>query len=336
MCGGGGAAALPNPLVKLTLLFCMFALEMYVLEFGQEVMYCTPIGAPVLLVRLVERLPLMVCPSWTSSETQPIALSDVIEILAYCCHHESTRGRVCEVGGPDVMTYRQMMKTTAQVLGRKRPMVPVPFVSPALSELWVSLVTGSSRSLVRPLIESLRHPMVVTDPWLQQEMGFPGRPFRAALADSVDRTGGWKRPIARSVQRLPLPRGREAEWLGRAYVDWLGQLFPTLLVVETSEQETTIRLRGGRAPLLRLQPRKSTASGGRYVLDVVGGLLAAEAPTGDPRLEFRSTPDGEGAIAALQDFAPRLPWWIYLWTQAPLHAAVMAAFRRWLRRSARA
>ena len=288
-----------------------------------------------LLVRLVERLPLMVCPSWTSSETQPIALSDVVEILAYCCHHASTRGRVCEIGGPDVMTYREMMKTTAQVLGRKRPMVPVPFVSPALSELWVSLVTGSSRSLVRPLIESLRHPMVVTDPWLQEEMGFPGRPFRAALADSVDRTGGWKRPIARSVQRLPLPRGRAAEWLGRAYVDWLGRLFPALLVVETSEQETTIRLRGGRAPLLRLRPREVTASAGRYVLDVAGGLLAAEAPTGDPRLEFRSTPDGEGAIAALQDFAPRLPWWIYLWTQAPLHAAVMAAFRRWLRRGAR-
>ena len=108
------------------------------------------------------------------------------------------------------------------------------------------------------------------------------------------------------------------------------------IVVETSEQETTIRLRGGRAPLLRLRPREATASAGRYVLDVAGGLLAAEAPTGDPRLEFRSTPDGEGAIAALQDFAPRLPWWIYLWTQAPLHAAVMAAFRRWLRRSARA
>lgn len=289
-----------------------------------------------LLVRLVERLPLMVCPSWTSSETQPIALSDVVEILAYCCHHESTAGRICEVGGPDVMTYREMMKTTAQVLGRKRPMVPVPFVSPALSELWVSLVTGNSRSLVRPLIESLRHPMVVTDPWLQEEMGFPGRPFRAALADSVDQTGGWKRPIARSVQRLPLPKGRDADWLGRAYVEWLRRLFPAVLVVDTNEEETTIRLRGLRSPLLRLRPREVTSSAGRYVLDVAGGLLAAEAPTGDPRLEFRSTPDGESAISALQDYAPRLPWWLYLWTQAPLHAGVMAAFRRWLRSGANA
>ena len=289
-----------------------------------------------LLVRLVERLPLMVCPSWTSSETQPIALSDVIEILAYCCHHESTTGRICDVGGPDVMTYREMMKTTAQVLGRRRPMIPVPFVSPALSELWVSLVTGNSRSLVRPLIESLRHPMVVKDAWLQEEMGFPGRPFREALADSVDRTGGWKRPIARSVQRLPLPEGRDASWLGRAYVEWLGRLVPALLIVTTNEEETAIRLRGLRAPLIRLRPRDVATSSGRYVLDVVGGVLAAESPSGEPRLEFRSTPDGDGALSALQDYEPRLPWWIYLWTQAPLHAAVMAAFRRWLRRSSSA
>ena len=285
-----------------------------------------------LLVRLVERLPLMVCPSWTSSETQPIALADVIEILAYCCHHESTAGRVCEIGGPDVMTYRAMMQTTAQVLGRKRPMVPVPFVSPALSELWVSLVTGSSRSLVRPLVESLRHPMVVADPWLQREMDFPGRPFRAALADSVDRTGGWKRPIARSVQRLPLPHGRDADWVGRAYVAWLGRLLPWFLLVEARPEETTIRFRGLRVPLLRLVPRELPPASGRSVLDVAGGLLAAEAPGGEPRLEFRTTPDGGGAIAALQDYEPRLPWWIYLWTQAPLHLAVMAMFRCWLRR----
>ena len=198
----------------------------------------------------------------------------------------------------------------------------------------VSLVTGASRSLVRPLIESLRHPMVVQDPWLQREMGFPGRPFREALADSVDRTGGWKRPIARSVQRLPLPQGRDAQWMGRTYLGWLAGLFPMLLVVDAGPDEATMRLRGLRAPLLRLAPRDGTTEEGRYVLAVTGGLLAAKTPAGEPRLEFRSTPDGKSAIAALQDFEPRLPWRLYLCTQAPLHAAVMAAFRRWLGRDA--
>ena len=108
-----------------------------------------------LLVRLVERLPVMICPSWTSSRTQPIALSDVLEILEHCCFDEETAGRVCEVGGPDVLSYREMMQVTARVVGRRRPMIPVPVVTPALSELWVSLVTMTSRSLVRPLIASL-------------------------------------------------------------------------------------------------------------------------------------------------------------------------------------
>ena len=288
-----------------------------------------------LLVRLVERLPMMVCPSWTSSETQPIALGDMVEILAYCCHTPSTAGRVCEVGGPDVMTYREMMKTTARVLGRRRPMLPVPFVSPALSELWVSVVTGSPRSLVRPLIESLRHPMVVQDDWLQREMDFPGCPFREALADSVDRSGGWKRPIARSVQRLPLPPDRTSEWLGDTYLDWLEGLAPLLLKIERTGPEVAIHLRGVATPMIRLRRNREVTSSDRYVLDVAGGLLAHPEPKGHPRLEFRATPDGKGAIAALQDYAPRLPWWLYLWTQAPLHATVMSAFRRWLVRRSR-
>lgn len=284
-----------------------------------------------LLVRLVERLPLMVCPSWTSSRTQPIALADVIEILAYCCHTPSTAGRVCEVGGPDVMTYREMMQTTAQVLGRQRPMVPVPFVSPALSELWVALVTGTSRSLVRPLIESLRHPMIVSDPWLQREMGSPGRPFREALRESISQSRGWKRPIARSVQRLPLPAGRDAQWIGDAYFDWLPGLAPSLLRTERAGDEISISVPFLKRPLLRLARRPEIRGADRCVLSVKGGLLAAKGGEGDPRLEFRTTPHEGNALAALQDYAPRIPWWLYLVTQAPLHAAVMFAFGRWLR-----
>lgn len=285
-----------------------------------------------LLVKLVERLPMMVCPSWTASKTQPIALADVVEILAYCCHTPSTAGRVGEVGGPDVMTYRDMMKTTAEVLDRTRPMVPVPLVSPALSELWVALVTGTSRSLVRPLIESLRHPMVVSDPWLQEEMGLPGRPFAEALRESISQTRGWKRPFARSVQRLPLPPGRDAVWLGESYMAWLERALSKVLRVDRSPETVTISLRARSAPLLVLQRRRDLERSGRYVLAVVGGDLAAPTPSGDPRLEFRVTPAGDQALAALQDFAPRLPWWIYLWTQAPLHSAVMRLFRRWVSR----
>ena len=285
-----------------------------------------------LLVRLVERLPIMVCPSWTASRTQPISLADVVAILAYCCNEPSTAGRVAEVGGPDVMTYRGMMKKTASVLGRRRPMLPVPLVSPALSELWVSLVTGTSRSLVRPLIESLRHEMVVEDPWLQREMHRPGQSFETALLEAVGGSRAWKRPIARSVQRVPLPEGRDARWLAEAYMDWLARFAPWVIRVDKIGDRYAIGLRGLKGPLIELRRRLEPDDAGRCPLDVEGGLLAHSTSRGDPRLEFRVAPAQGEALCALQDYAPRLPWWIYLCTQAPLHAGVMAAFGRWLKK----
>ena len=283
-----------------------------------------------ILVRLVERLPLMICPSWTSSPTQPIALSDVVKLLERCCVDRETKGRICEIGGPDVLSYREMMQATARVVGRRRPMIPVPFVTPALSELWVSLVTGSSRSLVRPLIESLRHPMVVSDPWLQQAMGLEGRSFEDALRDALPRSRVWKRPVARSVQRFRLPPGRNATWIGEEYPRWLQRILPGLISVSRDEDRLRLGIHGIRQPMLVLEHAKAASESGRYMLRVVGGLLAQKNPQGDPRLEFRVTPDGEHVLAALQDFEPSLPWWLYACTQAPIHSAIMSAYRRFL------
>jgi uncharacterized protein YbjT (DUF2867 family) len=289
-----------------------------------------------LLVRLVERLPLMVCPTWTLSRTQPIALQDVVDILAHCCFDEETPGRVCEIGGPDVLSYREMMQVTAGVVGRHGPMIPVPFAAPALSELWVSLVTGTSRSLVRPLIESLRHPMVVADPWLQKKMGLEGRSFEDSLRDSLRRSRVWKRPIAHSIQRLRLPQGRDAAWGGEEYSRWLQRIFSGLLRVERNGPLLELGIRGIRDPMLVLRRDESVSDPGRYVLRVIGGALSGTQPKGEPRLEFRTASDGRHLLVALQDFEPRLPWWIYGWSQAPIHVAIMSAYRRFLAKVASA
>jgi len=289
-----------------------------------------------LLVRLVERLPMMICPSWTTSRTQPVALSDVIEIMAHCCHDPETAGRVCEIGGPDVLSYREMMKVTAKVLGRRRPMIPVPFVTPALSELWVSVVTGTSRSLVAPLIESLRHPMLAEDRWLQKKMKLEGKPFEEALRDALRSSRIWKRPIVRSVQRFELPAGRDAAWAAQEYPRWLEQRLGRLVRVERDGDSVRLGSRGLPGAMLVLEPRHSRNDPERFLLAVSGGLLARPEPRGDPRLEFRTTPDGEHVLAALQDFEPRLPWWLYAATQARIHAAIMAAYGRHLARLAAA
>jgi len=287
-----------------------------------------------ILVKLVGRLPAMVCPAWTGSLSQPIALEDVVELLARCLDVEETTGRVCEVGGPDVLTYRNMMQETARVMGKKRFMLPFPLVTPELSRLWVTLVTQAPKALVAPLIQSLRHPMVAEDPWLQEKLGLSGKPFAEALAESLRAEGLARRPIARSVQRLPLPPGRDSIWLAAEFAAWLPVALRGLVRVTRTEHGLNFCAVGLPWPLLELTFRPDRSGPNRALLEVSGGILAGES-VGFPRLEFRTIPDGSGSLAAVHDFRPSLPWWIYARTQAYGHLWVMWRFGRHLARVAK-
>jgi hypothetical protein len=222
-----------------------------------------------------------------------------------------------------------MMRETARVMGKRRFMLPVPMVTPGLSRLWVTLVTQSPKALVAPLIQSLRHPMVAQDRWLQEKVGLPGKPFAEALAESLRTEGLVRQPMARSVQRLPLPKGRDALWLAAEYAAWLPQALRGGVRVERTEKGLRLFLRGLEWPLLTLDFRPDRSGPNRALLEVSGGMLAGQA-IGFPRLEFRTIPDGSGALAAVHDFRPRLPWWIYTRTQAYAHLWVMWRFGRHL------
>lgn len=284
-----------------------------------------------ILVRLVGRLPMMVCPSWTGSRTQPIALDDVVTLLRACLELDETTGRVCEVGCPDVLTYREMMTETARVMGKRRLMLPVPLVTPELSRLWVSMVTGAPKALVAPLIQSLRHQMVAEDRWLQDRIGLPGKTFAEALDEALRPESLVREPMALSVQRLPLPCGRDAIWLAAEFAAWLPSSLRGLIRVSRSETGLDFFSVGLPWPLLTLRFRPDRSGVTRALFEVKGGLLAGPA-IGFPRLEFRSMPDGDEGLAAVHQFSPRLPWWIYKHTQARGHAWVMRRFARHLDR----
>jgi len=114
---------------------------------------------------LVERLPAMIAPSWLRNRTQPIAIDDVLEYLAQAAERPDAAGQEIQIGGPDVMTYAEVLDLMADVLGkRRRPKVPVPLLTPRLSSLWIGLVTPVDAGVARPLIESLASETVVTDP----------------------------------------------------------------------------------------------------------------------------------------------------------------------------
>jgi uncharacterized protein YbjT (DUF2867 family) len=114
---------------------------------------------------LVERLPAMIAPSWLRNRTQPIAIDDVLEYLAQAAERPEAAGREIQIGGPDVMTYSELLDLMAEVLGkRRRPKVPVPLLTPWLSSHWIGLVTPVDAGVAKPLVESLASETVVTDP----------------------------------------------------------------------------------------------------------------------------------------------------------------------------
>lgn len=114
-----------------------------------------------LIRYITDRLPMMFTPSWVRTETQPIAIRDVLGYLAGCLEHEETIGRTFDIGGPFVETYESMFRLYAEEAGlRRRLIIPVPFLSPKLSSYWLGLVSPIPVPLARPLILGLRNRVV--------------------------------------------------------------------------------------------------------------------------------------------------------------------------------
>jgi uncharacterized protein YbjT (DUF2867 family) len=138
------------------------------------------------IVALVDRLPAMVCPRWVSVRTQPIAMADVVEYLAGVCGHPEASGESFDVGGPEVMTYREMIERVGAERGKRPLIVEVPVLSPRLSSYWLHLVTPVKASVARPLIEGLRNETVAKDERIRELIPLELTPFdkaaRAALA----------------------------------------------------------------------------------------------------------------------------------------------------------
>ncbi len=114
---------------------------------------------------LVKRLPLMVTPRWVTTKTQPIAVDDAIAFLAAAADLDAPLDREIQIGGPDVTTYGGMIDELARALDRRPPLrITVPVLTPALSSLWIGLVTPVDAGVARPLIEGLSTETIVTDP----------------------------------------------------------------------------------------------------------------------------------------------------------------------------
>lgn len=114
-----------------------------------------------ILRYLVERLPAMVTPRWVSTRCQPIAIRNVLNYLVDTLHNSDAHGKILDIGGPEIFTYREIMNIMAEARGlRRRLVIPVPVLTPRLSSLWIHLVTPLSHKIARPLAEGLRNEVV--------------------------------------------------------------------------------------------------------------------------------------------------------------------------------
>lgn len=291
-----------------------------------------------MIRKLVERLPVLICPTWCQSATQPVALDDALRMMKYCLGRTEVYNGAYDIGGPAPTTYMEMIATVAELLGKKRVVRPVSFFSPGFSKLWVSLFTDTSQALVAPLIDSLKHDLVATPNAVLD--AFPDRKdFKTAARRAIfgkeklpplpkRKREKKERNTVRSVQRLLNPHGHSATYVARIYQRWLPIFFRTLINVESHDDVSVFSIVG--QPLLQLQFIPDRSDDERQLFYITGGRLVKRKDYG--WLEFRRVLGGKYVISAIHEFVPSLPWYVYILTQANAHSLVMNRFGHYLKR----
>ncbi len=150
-----------------------------------------------MLLQLVEKLPVMICPRWVNSRCQPIARSDLVGYLVRALQVPETVGGAFDVGGPDVWTYRQLLEATGEAIGRRPRIWVVPVLTPSLSSHWVGFITEVPSAVARPLVEGIVTDVVTREDRIRQLIPQPLTPFRAALADALRERGAVARGSSR-------------------------------------------------------------------------------------------------------------------------------------------
>ncbi len=157
---------------------------------------------------LVERLPVMICPRWVKTRSQPIAVRDVLTYLIGCLAIPGGRNESFDIGGPEVLTYREMMLRFAGIEGLKRRIIDVPVLTPRLSAYWVNLMTPVPAGIAFPLIEGLKSETICEDDRIRRLIPFETMGFDEAVRRALDRTRQHDvqtRWTNASLQRRPMP-----------------------------------------------------------------------------------------------------------------------------------
>lgn len=308
-----------------------------------------------ILRYLVDRLPIMVTPRWVNTPTQPIAIRNVLEYLTVCLDREETIGQSFEIGGPEVLTYRQLMEIYAEEAHLpKRVVIPVPVLTPRLSSYWIHLVTPVPSYIAKPLAEGLRNPVVCRDDRIRRLIPQELLDCREAIRRALDETQhhqiesrwtdagaippsewshrgdpGWAGgTVLEERQAITLQATQEEVWeaIGRIggetgwyYADWLWRLRGMMDRIVGG-----VGLRRGRRHPLHLRPgdaldfwRVVEVDPPRHLL-----LVAEMKLPGRAVLDFYIRKSSVNSVELIQTarFQPRGLWGILYWYGIyPLH-----------------
>ena len=282
-----------------------------------------------ILRYLVERLPVMTTPRWVQSLNQPIAIRDVIGYLVGCLQNEETSGQTYDIGGPDILSYRDLLDIYAEEAGlRKRIIIPVPVLTPTLSALWIHLISPVPKSIALPLTEGLTSEAVCQENRIKEIIPRKLMTCREAIRLAIDRLQQQK------VDTCWMDAGTllEPEWAHCGDAEWAGGTlmecgYRATLKATAADVWESVRRVGGktgwycgdylwrlRGILDRLVGGVGLRRGRRHPTDIGVGdaldfwrvlevdqsdrlLLVAEMKTpGEALLEFKMTPMGKGQV----------------------------------------
>lgn len=307
-----------------------------------------------LLANMVRHTPLVLIPRWALTRKQPIALADVLRAIRFCLGNTKTFSHDYDIGGERNLNFKEIMKDAADILGKKRIIMTIPYLPRWLYFWWIRLLDRNAHpGLIRLIIEALQHDVVVKNNPLQEIIVKHALPARKALdpyLEGEDRNlppnprSAFQRyedadllmkSRVRSIQRLRRPQSRNAAWVADHYFQWLPRFLRPFVVCEIDgDGSSNIYIRFPRLLILGLTFEPDHSTPGRRMYFITSGLLARVIGSRDARLEFRDIPGDCFTIVAIHDFRPFLPWYFYVATQAVVHKFVMKAYQKHLARLA--
>ena len=302
-----------------------------------------------LLANIASRLPVVLIPHWADNRKQPIAVIDVIRAIRFCLGNQETYGKDYDIGGPLVLTFRDMLKRAAMSLKKKHIAIKVPIFPTRLYAWYLHLLDRHAHpGLIKLTVEALRHDLVVRDnplqqfiaenyvmpfkmidPYLKKWGRIPPNPRQPFLQKYM--AGLRSKSNVRSIQRIVLQQGQNATWVADTFFQWLPHFARPFVLCEVDETGTCrIFSRFPKLHLLTLSFQQKHSSPDRRMYFINGGLLARGHNELKPRFEFRDVLGGRYTLAAIHDFRPQLPWGLYILTQAVIHMIAMRTFQKYI------